>query len=94
MVKNHSRKLGIHPKNLQRWYRTIKIEKRECRRKPAFPEMEEKLMQFVRRNPKIKRRAVIDHSRKIMKELLPEKFEKFHFSKGWYERFKNRCARK
>lgn len=59
IIRCKARRLGIHPKNLQRWYRCINLEKREGRRGPAYPEMENELIAFLEKNPKLKRRTII-----------------------------------
>lgn len=59
VIRLKAKKLNVHCKNLQRWYRRIEINKREGGRKAAFPEMEERLAAFIRENPNSKRRVII-----------------------------------
>ena len=56
--------------------------------------MEERLAQFIINNPKMKRKHILRQAKQIMEDLNIPGRQYFNFSKGWYERFRERLVRK
>jgi hypothetical protein len=56
--------------------------------------MEERLAQFIIANPKMKRKHILRQAKQIMDDLQIPGREYFNFSKGWYERFRERLVRR
>ena len=55
--------------------------------------MEIRLSNFIRSNPKMKRKHIIRQAKQIMEDLKIPGRETFNFSKGWYERFRERMLK-
>lgn len=55
--------------------------------------MEERLAQFILNNPKMKRKHILRQAKQIMEDLQIPGREYFNFSKGWYERFRERLIK-
>ena len=56
--------------------------------------MESRLAKFIVNNPEMKRKHILRQAKNIMEELnIPER-KHFNFSKGWYERFRERLIRR
>lgn len=56
--------------------------------------MEIRLANFILNNPKMKRKFILRQAKQIMEDLqIPGRHE-FSFSKGWYERFRERVNKK
>ena len=55
--------------------------------------MEERLAQFILNNPKMKRKHILRQAKQIMEDLQIPGREYFNFSKGWYERFRERLVK-
>ena len=51
-------------------------------------------MDFIIVNPSAKRRVISGKSKAIMREMAPKNYEKFNYSKGWYERFRRRYTQR
>ena len=56
--------------------------------------MEERLAQFIINNPMMKRKHILRQAKQIMEDLKIPGREYFNFSKGWYERFRERLVRR
>lgn len=85
--------MKIHPKNISRWYHAKEIKKKEGGRKALYPQMELKLANFILNNPTIKRKYILRQAKQILQELNIPGREEFNFSKGWYERFRERLSK-
>lgn len=48
---------------------------------------------FILNNPKMKRKHILRQARQIMEDLKIPGRDKFNFSKGWYERFRERLSK-
>jgi hypothetical protein len=90
LIREKARQLKIHPKNITRWYHAKEIKKKEGGRKALFPEMEVRLANFILNNPSMRRKYILHQARQILEELQVPGREDFNFSKGWYERFRER----
>jgi len=53
-----------------------------------------RLATFITQNPTLKRKHILTQARKIMEELNIPGREEFNFSKGWYERFRERLNKR
>jgi hypothetical protein len=56
--------------------------------------MEIRLANFIISNPKMKRKHILRQARQIMEDLQIPNGKQFNFSKGWYERFRERLNKK
>ena len=52
------------------------------------------MAQFIVNNPKMKRKHILRQAKQIMEDLQIPGREYFNFSKGWYERFRERLVRR
>ncbi len=52
--------------------------------------MEVRLANFILNNPSMRRKHILKQAKQIMQELNIPGREEFNFSKGWYERFRER----
>lgn len=52
------------------------------------------MAQFIINNPKMKRKHILRQAKQIMEDLKIPGREYFNFSKGWYERFRERLVRR
>ena len=93
LIREKANKLKIHPKNINRWYHAKEIKKKEGGRKALYPEMEVRLANFILNNPKLRRKMILNQAKQIMEELNIPGRENFNFSKGWYERFRERLSK-
>lgn len=93
LIREKANKLKIHPKNINRWYHAKEIKKKEGGRKALYPEMELRLANFILNNPKLRRKMILNQAKQIMEELNIPGREHFNFSKGWYERFRERLSK-
>lgn len=55
--------------------------------------MELNLAKFILNNPTLRRKHILRQAKKIMEDLDIPGREYFNFSKGWYERFRERLAK-
>lgn len=93
IIRAKAKDKSIHPKNLTRWYHTKELKKKEGGRRALYPEMEIRLANFINNNPKLKRKHYLSQAKQIMEELKIPGRHKFNFSKGWYERFRERYSK-
>jgi len=69
LIREKARALRIHPKNINRWYHTKEIKKKEGGRKALYPEMEVRLANFILNNPTMRRKLILKQAKQIMEEL-------------------------
>lgn len=55
--------------------------------------MEMRLAKFILNNPKMKRKHILRQAKQIMEDLNIPGRDQFNFSKGWYERFRERMSK-
>ena len=68
-IRKKAAELGIHPKNLIRWYNAEDLREKRGNRKALFPEMEDILKQYVLSNPYKTRRHVITQAKQFMDKM-------------------------
>jgi hypothetical protein len=55
--------------------------------------MEVRLANFILNNPTMRRKHILRQAKQIMEDLQIPGREDFNFSKGWYERFRERLSK-
>ena len=66
------------------------LKRKEGGRKAAFPLMEEKLVYFINNSDNPSKEEIIAKAKEIMKGLNEPMSAQFSYSKGWFDRFKER----
>jgi hypothetical protein len=56
--------------------------------------MEARLARFILSNPEMKRKHILRQAKQIMEDLKIPGRQNFNFSKGWYERFRERLVKR
>ena len=89
IIQTKAQKFNIAYKTMYRWFR----DKSGTKRKANHPQMQTKLVKFIRNSERrLKTKEIAAKAKELMESCYCEGATTFHFSKGWFQRFKRRMA--